>query len=93
MYFVAISLQCGYVLICILLYQKLPHAPLKHSHLTLTYLLQLKTQLNDTLSKLQSDQSERHKLAADLLKVRNDGPILDDDSSFLSKALIYSLGY
>ncbi|KAM3853758.1 kinectin isoform 4-T4 [Vipera latastei] len=31
---------------------------------------ELKTQLNDTLSKLQSDQSERHKLAADLLKAQ-----------------------
>uniref|UniRef100_A0A6B2F8I6 Ribosome receptor lysine/proline rich domain-containing protein n=1 Tax=Bothriechis nubestris TaxID=1766655 RepID=A0A6B2F8I6_9SAUR len=30
----------------------------------------LKTQLNDTLSKLHSDQSERHKLAADLLKAQ-----------------------
>ncbi|XP_039175484.1 kinectin isoform X5 [Crotalus tigris] len=31
---------------------------------------ELKTQLNDTLSKLHSDQSERHKLAADLLKAQ-----------------------
>lgn len=75
MYFVAIRLQYAYILICILLYQKLPHARLKHCELTLTYLLQLKTQLNETSSKLLTDLDERHQLAADLPKVRN--PMVD----------------
>lgn len=41
------------------------------AQLALSYLLQLKTQLNETLSKLKIDQSERQKLAIDLPKVRN----------------------
>lgn len=35
-------------------------------------ILQLKTQLNETLSKLKVDQNERQKVAGDLPKVRRD---------------------
>lgn len=38
----------------------------------LVTLLQLKTQLNETLSKLKVDQNEREKVAGDLPKVSRD---------------------
>lgn len=38
----------------------------------LVTVLQLKTQLNETLSKLKVDQNEREKVAGDLPKVSRD---------------------